>query len=126
MTGIHADRRQPETPDGPLELASAGDDLLAEAAGMGSGRASRTLTPGAHAPLKQTLVALCAGTGLSEHAANGPATIHVLRGHAMINTGHDSMEVAAGEWAVIPEERHDLQTGEDTVVLITVAPPSEA
>lgn len=126
MTDIHADRRQPETPEGPLDLAAASDDLLDEARGMASGRASRTLTPGAHAALKQTLVALRGGTALSEHDTNGPATIHLLRGAATINAAAGSVSLAAGQWAVIPAQRHDLQTSEDTVALITVAPTAEA
>lgn len=117
----HADRRDPEVPDMPADLSSLGDGLLEEAATMSSGRASRTLTPGAHEPLKQTLVALQAGQALSEHTTNGPATIHLLRGAATINAGDDTLELSAGGWAVIPQERHDLQASEDTVALVTVA-----
>lgn len=117
----HADRRDPEAPEMPADLSALGDALLEEAATMSSGRASRTLTPGAHRPLKQTLVALRSGEELGEHTTNGPATIHLLRGTATINAGDVTLELSAGRWATIPEDRHDLQAAEDTVALITVA-----
>lgn len=121
MERRHADRRDPEPPDAPADLSSLGDELLDEAATMSSGRASRTLTPGAHGPLKQTLLALKAGQALSEHTTNGPATIQLLRGSATINAGDETLELAAGSWATIPRERHDLQAEEDTLAVITVA-----
>lgn len=104
----------------PTDLSSLGDALLEEAETMSSRRASRTLTPGAHRPLKQTLIALKAGEELSEHTANGPATIHLLRGAATINSEDGTLELSAGQWATIPEDRHDLQAHEDTVALVTV------
>ena len=120
MAETHAARRRPETPESPLDLDAAADDLRAEASRMAAGRASRTLTPGAHAPLKQTMIALRAGVALSEHTTNGPATIHLLRGEATINTSQDSVELSAGQWAVVPPQRHDLRTSADTVALITI------
>jgi quercetin dioxygenase-like cupin family protein len=125
MSQIHADRREPAPPDQPLDLDSAGDALQAEAAEMSSGRAARTLTPAAHGALKQTLVALQAGTQLSEHETNGPATIQLLRGTATINSSQGTISLEGGQWAVIPDVRHDLQATEDTVVIITVAPTAD-
>lgn len=122
MGDIHAERRQPAPPNGPLELASAGADLLEEAKRMASGRAARTLTPGAHAPLKQTLVALRGGVELGEHEVNGPATVLLLQGSATLRFGQDSVELSAGEWSIIRNARHSLQAGEDTVALVTVVP----
>ena len=122
MAHIHADRREPAAPDGPITLDAVADELVAEAGAMASGRAARTLTPGMHAPLKQTLVALRAGVRLDEHEANGPATIHLLRGAASIGTADDRIDLRGGDWAIIPAARHDLQAAEDTVALITVAP----
>jgi quercetin dioxygenase-like cupin family protein len=124
LSASHAERRDPSTPDGPLDLTAAGDDLLAEAQEMSSGRAARTLTPAPHGALKQTLVALRAGVQLSEHEANGPATIQLLRGSATINSGEGSIDLRPGEWSAIPDVRHDLQAHADTIALITVAPTS--
>jgi quercetin dioxygenase-like cupin family protein len=120
MSDIHADRRRPESPDQPLDLAEAGEALLREAKAMSSGRAAKTLTPGKHAQLKQTMIALRQDVTLGEHDTNGPATIYLLRGRAVVHAGDASTEITAGGWAVVPEERHDLQALEDTVALITV------
>jgi quercetin dioxygenase-like cupin family protein len=125
MSEIHADRRPPSAPEGPLDLEGAGESLLDEARGMSSGRAAKSLTPGAHAPLKQTLIALRAGVELSEHQTNGPATIHLLRGRATINSDEGAIELQSGQWAAIPAVRHNLQSSADTVALITVAPTAE-
>lgn len=122
MSQIHADRREPAPPEQPLDLETAADTLQAEAAEMASGRAARTLTPAPHGALKQTLVALRGGTELSEHETNGPATIQLLRGAATINSEQGSISLGAGQWAVIPDVRHDLQATEDSVALLTVAP----
>jgi quercetin dioxygenase-like cupin family protein len=125
MSDIHADRRSPSAPDGPLDLEAAGADLLKEARGVSSGRAAKSLTPGAHAPLKQTLVALRAGVELDEHTVNGPATIQLLRGSATIGSAEGVVELRSGQWAPIPAARHNLVAGEDVVALLTVAPTAE-
>ena len=123
MADIHAERRDPAAPTEPIDLGRVGDELLDEARDMASGRAARTLTPGAHAPLKQTLVALREGVELSEHDTNGPATIHVLRGRATLPAVDGrALELGAGEWVVIPDVRHSLVAGEDCLALITVVP----
>lgn len=121
MSQVHAERRDPETPGTPVDLASAGAELLAQARAMSSGRAARTLTPGPHAALKQTLVALRAGEELSEHDTNGPATILLLEGSASITAGDHDIDMTRGQWAVIPDVRHGLRARADTVALITVA-----
>ena len=125
MSDAHADRRQPSSPAQPLDLTGAGEHLLDEARRMSSGRAAQTLTPGAHGPLKQTLVALTAGVPLDEHVANGPATIHLLRGSATMNSEEGSVELRGGQWAQIPVSRHDLTAHDDTIALITVAPTAD-
>lgn len=124
MSDVHADRRTPAEPDGPLDISAESDRLLDQARGMSSGRAARTLTPGAHTPLKQTLVALRAGVELDEHQANGPATIQLLRGAATMNSQEGAVQLRAGQWAHIPDAPHNLYADDDTVALITVAPPA--
>ena len=119
---IHADRRDPETPDRPLDLAALGDELLAQAREMSSGRSARTLTPEEHGALKQTLLALTSGNELSEHHTNGPATIHVIRGAARLTQAGTATELAAGQWAIIPRDRHGLVATDDLVAMLTVAP----
>jgi hypothetical protein len=73
-------RRPPAPPEGPLDLQAAAQELLAEATSLRSGRAGRTLTTGAGAPVKQTLLALAAGQQLQDHVAPGPTTLIGVHG----------------------------------------------
>lgn len=118
---IHADRREPEEPEGVLDLTLTGDELLEIARGLDAGRASRTLTPGAHAPLKQTIVAILEGGRLDPHTTNGKATMHVLHGRVVVTAAGAELALDAGQWAVVPDGQHDLRAESDTVVLMTVA-----
>lgn len=112
--------RTPTTPTGAFDLDEAARDLLSQAT-AGNGRAARTLTPGAGARLKQTMLALTAGTDLAEHAAPGSATIHVLQGSATLRWADTTLAIPAGHWAAIPEQEHSLHADENTVALLTVA-----
>ena len=118
---IHADRRDPETPDGPIRLSEAGRDLLEDARKLSSGRAARTLTPQVGVTLKQTLMALVEGRALGKHRAPSRATIQILQGSVTINAGEDVLELDEGSWAVLPDQEHDLTANTDAVVLLTVA-----
>lgn len=121
MERVHADRRDPAEPDQPLELDAAAAELLADASEQSSGRAARTLTPGAGAALKQTLIAITDGRELDDHVANGPATIQVLSGSLTVSWGEDSRAMRAGQWATLPLELHRVHADSDTVALVTVA-----
>lgn len=107
---------------GTVNLTTAAVELLEEARAANAGRAGRTLTPGAGVPLKQTLLALLAGERLNDHDSPGTATLQVLQGAVRLTAGED-VELAAGDHAPIPPQRHGLQAHEDTVVLLTVAQP---
>lgn len=122
---LHADRRDPETPADPVALTELGDGLLAQAHELQAGRAARTLTPGAGAALKQTLLALTEGVSLQEHTAPGPATLQVLRGEVRLDTSDSSTEISAGQWAPIPAEPHDVLALTDATLLLTVAPDAD-
>ncbi len=121
-TPVHADRREPGQPDGALDLAATVDDLLAQARTLDAGRSARTLTPGAGARLKQTVLVLVQGAHLQDHRAPGPATIQVLRGSVVLGTADSSLELSAGDWAVIRDETHDVQATSDAGLLLTVTP----
>jgi quercetin dioxygenase-like cupin family protein len=120
---VHAERRDPEQPPGAFDLDEAARELLEQARAQAAGRAARTLTPGAGAPLKQTLLALAAGRQLDEHRAPGPATLQVLVGDVVLRTGDTELELGQHHWAVIPPDPHDLRARDDTVVLLTVVAP---
>jgi quercetin dioxygenase-like cupin family protein len=122
MDERHAPRREPETPSGTLTLSSAADDLLETARDQRSGRAARALLPGAGLGLSQTLLALTADTLMQEHAAPGPATLQVLIGAVRVRWADGELELGAGDWGSLPDERHDLHADSDSVCLLTVGP----
>ena len=108
-----------------VDLTQVADELLTEA-GAKSGRAAHTLTPGAGAPLKQTMLALTAGTVLAEHESPGAATLHVLRGDVRLLAGDDDVALGAGSYTSIPPTRHSVSATSDAVMLITVSQPTPA
>lgn len=121
---VHAERREPEEPQGAFDLVAGARELLAQAGGLAAGRAARTLTPGAGAPLKQTMLALLEGRELDEHQTPGPATIQVLSGRATLRTRDTELELSEGQWASIPAELHDVRAETDVALLLTVVNPA--
>ena len=107
--------------DETVNITAATATLLKEAQEAPSGRAAHTLKSAAHAPLKQTLMALLASQSLAEHTAPGPATIMVLHGSVKLRSSDGDIGMGAGDWAPIPRARHSLDAAEDAVVLLTVA-----
>lgn len=102
-------------------LPAAAEELLEGARASSAGRAGRTLTPGAGAPLKQTLLALAAGERLGDHASPTAATLQVLVGAVRLTAGGDEVELRTGDHASIPPVRHGLEALDDAVVLLSVA-----
>jgi quercetin dioxygenase-like cupin family protein len=85
-----------------------------------AGRSATTVYGGHEQALRHTLVALTAGTLMTEHDSPGQATLIVLRGRVRLNADPDSWEGRSGDLLVIPPARHSLQALEDSVVLLTV------
>jgi quercetin dioxygenase-like cupin family protein len=103
-----------------ISLTNLGAEQLATARSANSGRASHTVHGGHDHFLRQTLVTLAAGNDLDEHESPGEATLLVLQGRARVDFGEQSVEVSAGDFLVLPAERHSLAALEDLVVLLTV------
>lgn len=82
--------------------------MLAEARAAKSGRAGHTLTPGAGARLKQTLLALTVGTVLADHESPGEATLHVLSGTVDLTAGDTTIRLNTGGYSPIPLMRHGV------------------
>ena len=95
--------------------------LLDVAASGPGGRSASTVYGGRNHILRQTLIALTAGTSLSEHENPGEATVHVLLGRVRLLAGTDSCEGRQGDLMDIPQRRHALHALEDTAILLTVA-----
>lgn len=86
-----------------------------------SGRAATTVFGGHEQSLRQTVIAMTAGTGMGEHESPGEATLQVILGRVTLCAGDDKWSGRAGDLLLIPPARHSLSADEDAVVLLTVA-----
>ena len=86
-----------------------------------SGRSAHTIYGGREHVLRQTLIALSAGSNLDEHESPGEATLQVLHGSVTLVAGEDRWDCSPGDLMTIPDSRHSLQAAEDSAVLLTVA-----
>jgi quercetin dioxygenase-like cupin family protein len=101
-----------------MTLHTMGEEQLERARQASNGRASTTVHHGSR--LRQTLVALVAGTRLGEHQSPGDATVLCLRGHVVLNVGDREIDIPEGALLDVPPQRHDLQAREDSLVVLTV------
>lgn len=104
-----------------LSLTAHAREQAAKAHTGGSGRAAVTVYGGHERALRQTVIALTAGSTLSEHENPGEATVQVLGGRVRLVGSGTSWEGISGDLLVVPPERHSLSAVEDAVVLLTVA-----
>lgn len=104
-----------------LSLEALARTHAQQAAENPAGRSATTVHGGHEYVLRQTLIALVAERGLSEHESPGEATLHVLRGRVRLDAGDDGWEARTGDLLIIPPVRHSLTALEDSVVLLTVA-----
>lgn len=103
-----------------LSLEAIAREQLDQARRNG-GRAASTVYGGHEQVLRQTVMALVAGTEVKEHESPGAATLHVLSGRIRLTAGADGWDGRSGDLIVIPPTRHGLNAVEDSVVLLTVA-----
>lgn len=89
-----------------------------------SGRSAHTVYGGHEHVLRQTLLALTAGSALDEHESPGEATLLVLEGKVTLATADAVWEASAGDHLDIPPMRHSLRADMDSAVLLTVAKPN--
>ena len=92
-----------------------------ERARSGGGRSATTVFGGHEQTLRQTVMAMVAGSGTREHASPGEATLHVLQGRIRLTAGDDAWEGRAGDLLLIPPRSHSVTAIEDAAVLLTVA-----
>ncbi|WP_380278285.1 cupin [Kitasatospora purpeofusca] len=69
--------------------------------------------------LRQTVIALTAGTSLDEHNAPAAASVQVLRGRVSLTIAGRREELSTGQLQAVPQERHGLLAHIDSVVLLT-------
>ncbi|MGC0375519.1 cupin domain-containing protein [Streptomyces sp. SAI-229] len=104
-----------------LSLDALAREHLERAAAASNGRSATTVHGGHEHTLRQTLLALTAGTALADHDSPGEATLLVLRGRVRLTSGDAEWEGRAGDLIVIPPARHGLEALEDAAVLLTIA-----
>jgi quercetin dioxygenase-like cupin family protein len=90
-----------------------------------SGRSAHTIYGGHERVLRQTLVALRAGSNMDEHESPGEATLQVLHGRITLVAGENRWNGSPGDLIVIPDARHAVEAVEDSAVLLTVAVQTE-
>lgn len=91
------------------------------AARASSGRAGETVYGGHEKALRQTIVAMTAGTEMGEHENPGDATLLVINGRLRLTAGDVSWDGRQGDLLIVPDERHGVQAVTDTTFLLTVA-----
>lgn len=94
---------------------------LGVAESASSGRSAHTVYGGHEHVLRQTLIAMTAGTTLDEHENPGEATVHVLHGRVRLVAGGTSWDGLPGDLLIVPRARHSLEAVEASAVLLTVA-----
>lgn len=104
-----------------LSLDAVAREHLNKARESGSGRAAETVFGGHEKRLRQTVVAMTAGTTLAEHENPGEATLHVLQGRVRLVGPNASWEGRDGDLIVIPQSRHSVEALTDCAILLTVA-----
>lgn len=97
-------------------LPELAEHHLATARGTEHGRSAELI---AHdGVLRQSVIALVAGTRLAEHNSPKAATIQVLVGRVEVTGGGDVV-VEEGELMVLTHERHAVTAHADSVFLLT-------
>jgi quercetin dioxygenase-like cupin family protein len=104
-----------------FSLEAIGREQAARAAASSSGRSAHTVYGGHEHALRQTVLALTAGSSQDEHENPGEATVQVLRGRIRLTAGKDAWEGRSGDLLVVPDTRHALEAVEDSVILLTVS-----
>lgn len=104
-------------------LTALARELLAAAQSKSSGRTARTVYGGHEKVLRQTMVALTAGSSLDDHDNPGEATLHVITGKLVLHAGDVSWEGSPGDLLVVPQARHRVDALDDTTFVLTVAKP---
>jgi len=104
-----------------MSLQALAREQLERAGAAGNGRSARTVWGGHEHVLRQTVIALIAGTVLAEHENPGEATVQVISGRVTLESDGNRWEGRQGDLLFVPPHRHSVVAVEDAVILLTVA-----
>lgn len=96
------------------------------AATVSSGRAASTVFGGHEHTLRQTVIALAAGTALKEHVNPGEATVLVLSGRIRLTSGEHQWEGRDGDMLIMPSGTSQISAIEESSLLLSVAKTDRA
>ncbi|QTE27863.1 cupin domain-containing protein [Pengzhenrongella sicca] len=100
-----------------LELPALADTYLAAARASDRGRSAEVVVHDGE--LRQTIIALTAGSELREHNAPPAASLQVLRGRVRVTDEKSGVEVPAGGLYLLTHHRHAVVALTDAVFLLT-------
>lgn len=104
---------------GVVRTGELGSELVAQAREEGRGSAVQCVVDQPHQ--RSMLIGMPAGGGLPEHDAPRAATLHCLSGAVTLLAGEQRWEVESGSLVPVPQERHHVEAGVDSVCLLTVS-----
>jgi quercetin dioxygenase-like cupin family protein len=104
-----------------FSLDAIAREQAAQAVKAPAGRSAETVYGGHEHALRQTVLAMTAGSSLTEHENPGEATIVVLGGRVRLTAGGQAWEGRSGDLLVVPDSRHALEAIEDSAILLTVS-----
>jgi quercetin dioxygenase-like cupin family protein len=104
-----------------ISLTALARHQLETARAASSGRSAHTVYGGHEHSLRQTLMALTAGSSMEDHESPGEATLQVLLGRVRVTNSSAGWDGSPGDHIVLPRTRHGLHALEDSAVLLTVA-----
>jgi quercetin dioxygenase-like cupin family protein len=102
-----------------VSLEPLARDLMSRAREHTSGRAASTLLSGS--AMRATVIAMTAGTTLSQHDSPPSATLQSISGTVRLHSVDREWVLNEHDVVPIPPQRHGLTAVTDTVVLLTVA-----
>lgn len=108
-----------------MDLTGVASSHLAAARASAHGRSAELLLH--DGVLRQSVIALTAGTELAEHNSPHAASLQAVLGRVRV-TGIDEAEVAAGELVLLTHRRHAVMALEDSAFLLTTVtglPPED-
>jgi quercetin dioxygenase-like cupin family protein len=122
LDGI-SDRLEGDRSMEKISLTALARHQLETARAASSGRSAHTVYGGHEHNLRQTLMAMTAGSTMDDHESPGEATLQVLQGRVRVTNSQSGWDGSPGDHIVLPRTRHGLRAVEDSVVLLTVSKP---